>query len=293
MRSIIFISLLTLLPATSSLADKKAPVTDASSAQALDRRISRLEQVLRSQGLLDLLTQVEALKLEVQRLKGEIEVQNHTIDQLKNKQTKLYADLDDRLRNLNTTGEAYVGQSSPPPLETLEPAMSNIPTTDGADEPGLKMENTVSHQENGDETVTETTPASIDPARAQADYQAAFKLLKEADYDKAVAAFEGFLEQYPDSDYADNAQYWLGEAFYVQRNYEAAATAYQNLLNTFPQSRKVAHSLLKLGYAWHEMGKIEDARTKLNEVMQRFPGTTAASLASDRLATLPESSEQS
>ena len=60
----------------------------------------------------------------------------------------------------------------------------------------------------------------------KASYQAAFNLLKDGQYDRAIAAFQKFLAAYPDSPLADNAQYWLGEALYVNKTYPEALAAF-------------------------------------------------------------------
>lgn len=289
-----------------AFAEKKVPVVDAASYSAMESRLVRLERVLRSQGLLDLLQQVENLQTEVARLQGEIEVQNHTIEKLQKRQSDLYSDVDKRVQNIEKSGQTALVDNNPPPLETISPTMENVPANAEQSEPGLKLETSVANTEQAVETATDTeTPANsetqtsasqlevranetvTDPNQAQAAYQAAFRLLKDARYDQATTAFNQYLKDYPKSAYADNAQYWLGESFYVQRNYEEAIAAYNKLLENYPESRKVAHSLLKLGYSHQELGQMPEARQKLDEVRNRFPGTTAARLADERLRSIP------
>ena len=78
-------------------------------------------------------------------------------------------------------------------------------------------------------------------------YQAAFALLKNSQYDQAIQAFQSFLSTYPTSPLADNAQYWLGEAYYVNRSFPEALAAFQKVVDKYPQSRKVPDALLKVG----------------------------------------------
>jgi len=114
-------------------------------------------------------------------------------------------------------------------------------------------------------------------------YDIAFNALKELRYQDAKERFAYFLDHYPDSDYADNAAYWLGESQFVTRNYEAAVSAFEYLLATFPESRKVPDTLLKLGFTHYELKQWPEARAALSEVVEMHPGTTVSRLAESRL----------
>jgi tol-pal system protein YbgF len=132
-----------------------------------------------------------------------------------------------------------------------------------------------------------TTGAAGTAAGEQAAYSQAFDALKAANYGGAISGFQQFLSAYPSSDLADNAQYWLGEAYYVTRDYEKAAAAFRTVGERWPQSRKSADALLKLGFSQYELKQYSDARNTLTDVTRRFSGTDAARLASDRLQRMP------
>lgn len=117
-------------------------------------------------------------------------------------------------------------------------------------------------------------------------YLEAFQLLKAGSYDKATAEFEAFLQKYPDSAYAPNAQYWAGEAYYVQRKFEPAWSAFAKVLERFPTSSKAPDAMLKQALLRVEQGKTDEARERLNETIARFPSSSAASLAKEKLAGL-------
>jgi len=121
------------------------------------------------------------------------------------------------------------------------------------------------------------------PEQIQAEYQQAFGLLKQSQYDQAIKAFAKFIKAYPDNQYSDNAQYWMAEALYVKRQYEDAIREYNNLVSNYPDSPKVPHGLLKIGYSYQELDKAYEAKRWYTVVRQRFPGTTASRLADDRL----------
>lgn len=124
-------------------------------------------------------------------------------------------------------------------------------------------------------------------AGEQASYDMAFNALKGADYPKAIQNFKGFLTTFPSSPLASNAQYWLGEAYYVTREYDEAILAFRKVTTDWPDSRKAPDALVKVGFTQAAMGRTADARATLEDVTRRFPGTEAATLASDRLKRMP------
>jgi len=128
-------------------------------------------------------------------------------------------------------------------------------------------------------------PAS--PAGEQAAYTQAFDALKTSNYPAAITGFQSFLNTYPGSAIADNAQYWLGEAYYVTRDYDQAATAFRVVGQRWPSSRKAPDALLKLGYTQFEQKRLAEARATLTEVTQKFPDSDAARLAAERLRRIP------
>ena len=96
-----------------------------------------------------------------------------------------------------------------------------------------------------------------------------------------------FLARYPDHELADNAQYWLGEAYYVTRDYDNAIGAFETVGRRWPDSPKAADALLKLGFSQFELKRFPQARQSLTEVGRRHPGTEAARLAQERLKRIP------
>ena len=114
-------------------------------------------------------------------------------------------------------------------------------------------------------------------------YQAAFELLKEQDYAEAGLAFANFLERFPESDLAHNAQYWLAETYYATREFQTAAEAFRVVVTDYPDSTKVPDALLKMGFCDYELERWDAARVSLTRVQSEYPETTAARLAGQRL----------
>ncbi|HVY81332.1 MAG TPA: tol-pal system protein YbgF [Steroidobacteraceae bacterium] len=121
----------------------------------------------------------------------------------------------------------------------------------------------------------------------QAAYTQAFDALKNSNYPAAITGFRSYLTQYPNGSLADNAQYWLGEAYYVTRDFDQAVAAFRAVGERYPNSRKAPDALLKLGFSQFELKRYGEARATLNDVVRRFPDTDAAKLATDRLARIP------
>lgn len=119
-------------------------------------------------------------------------------------------------------------------------------------------------------------------------YQAAFELLKDQQYEEAATAFRQFLNSYPNSELADNAQYWLAESYYVTDRFAEALQQFSVVINQFPRSRKVPDALLKTGYCNYELQRWDAAREALTRVVREYGDTTAGRLAEQRLNRMAE-----
>lgn len=243
--------------------------------QKLDQRVQRLERLLESQSLLDMFSRMEALQQEVQQLRGQVEEQNHALKALKQRQRDLYLDVDRRMRQLEVGGV-----SAPPagaPTAPTTPGGATAPASVG--QPGGTPSGAPTEV-----TAQPGAPAQpVDTAAEHTAYREAFNLLKEGRFDDAKGKFAAFLQSYPKSGYADNAQYWLGEANYVTKEYKTAVAEFEKVVNTYPASPKVADAMLKIGFCWYELQDYAQARAMLSKVITSHPKSTAARLAENRL----------
>lgn len=234
----------------------------------LEQRVTRLERIINNQGLVDMLGQIQQLQSEVEQLRGQIDVQNHTIDELKQRQRDLYADIDRRLsqleRNASVGGGAGAAAGSP----------SAAPVTGGTAGAGAAG---TAHAVGAGTAGGTTGPGDL--AKEQQAYQVAFDQLRELHYDQAIAAFQKFLAAYPHGRYAHIAQYWVAEANYAQRHFKQAIAAYQKLLDNYPNSPKRAEAMLKIGYSYYELGEMDRAQAILTDLMQTYPKTTESGQA--------------
>ena len=146
----------------------------------------------------------------------------------------------------------------------------------------------VDQAELEEETPPPVAPAG--PAAADVDpqelYDRGYTLFHQKNYPLAESTFRRFLDQFPGSDLADNALFWIGESHYAQGDYSRALQAFAETVARFPQGNKIADALLKAGRCLEALGRLEEAVSTYREVLERFPGSVAATGAQERLGAL-------
>ena len=133
------------------------------------------------------------------------------------------------------------------------------------------------------EKLRETSKGKPDKESA---YVAAYELFKDGKFDKAREAFLNFLKQYPDTEYSDNAQFWLGECFYFEKKYENAILEYEKVAQNYPDGDRVPHALLKQGISFLNLGDKASAKLILQRVISDYPNTNQARTAKAQLLTI-------
>ena len=212
----------------------------------MDNRLTRVEQQVDNEGLVTLLSKLDALEQDVRILRNNVETLQHEVEQANGRQRELYLDLDQRLQAI----EQVAARSGPAAAAAGAAGSAQLPVPGGTD---------------------------------RDNYQAAFDLLKRGQYDDAAVALEQFMVAFPASELSDNAQYWLAETRYVSQNYSEALTEFQVLLERFPDSGKRPDALLKIGFCNYELENWAKSRAALSAVSEDHPETTAARLANQRL----------
>jgi len=286
-----------------------AAVTCSIPAQAqrlsLAERVDRLEQQANHPGggnAVDLVNQLQALQSQVQSLQGQVEELKHQLDEAKQRNKDQYIDLDSRIGRLE--GHAPGGAPPAPGPASREPApMQDIdlggrpqpaPQDNGAPPPRNRQGvGELRDDERGDlgnppdeAPAQDSNGSSADAAGEKPMYDTAFAALKDGRYAESARRFQSFLDQYPNSELAANAYYWLGESYYVTQNYKIALQSFQTLLQRYPNSQKAPDALLKIGYSQYELKQWDAAEATLNQVVQSYPDTTPARLAQGRLRAL-------
>lgn len=274
-------------PATSVESGKSVSTANPELA-TLKTRVEQLEATVRSQGLLDLLGQVQALRAELAKLRGSLEEMRHAQQIADKRGRELFSDLDDRHNKLKTTQEELERRlrelaSAPPATPTVPPPTVEASATASATPPGEAQTDKVRLQSSRD------LAASASPADAEAEnkaYDAALNHFKIGDYGKAVSAFQAFLKLYPRGAFASNAHYWLGLSYFSQGDYKGAAAAQLRLLKDFPQSHKAPDAMVSLARAQIQLGELDLARHTLEQIQAKYPLTKAADSARKMLAIL-------
>jgi tol-pal system protein YbgF len=120
-------------------------------------------------------------------------------------------------------------------------------------------------------SASSASPAGPPPS-ADTLYSNGLRDITSGKYDLARSEFQDYLRYYSDTDLASNAQFYLGEIAYSQKNYEAAVQEYDKVLNNYPKSFKLAPARLKKGMALIELGEKNAGVKELREVVKRYPG---------------------
>lgn len=202
---------------------------------------------------LEMLQRIEQLEAEVRYLRGELELQRH---QLELRQPE---------RSTAIPTPAPVGVNQPPPSGYSPPVPVAPPV------------------------VAAPPPVQAPPSAGgteQAEFDAALGELREGRYPQAIADLQRFMSAWPSGSRVGDAQYWLGESYYLSRNYDAAKEAFITLGLRYPQNARLPDALLKLGYIYGEQGDTARAREVLQKLVQVYPNSPAAGLAGRRLQSL-------
>ena len=251
------LSLPALATAAIPITDRSAyDQTDAGTGQGMNGTATGggATAPLSAQG--QLFMQLQQMQEEIATLRGMLEEQQYELRQLRQENLERYQTLDSRL---NEGGGA----------QASGPSLASEQTTSDKPKPA-----------------TQQQAAAADPEKEKLFYDASFDLIKERDFDKAHQAFSAFLRKYPNSQYAGNAQYWLGEISLVQGDLQAAGKAFALVSHNYPEHNKVPDSLYKLADVERRLGHADKARGILQQVLAQYPNSSAAQLAEKDLGKL-------
>jgi len=206
----------------------------AASQKQLDERMGRLESALRDRAV-DLSQLIDALRQDMTRLRGQIEVLVNQAETIERKQKDLYVDMDTRLRRME---QAFQEKVAAPEREAQ---------------------------------------------REKEAYEAALNQFKVGNYQAAVAAFQTFVVNSPNSQLVPAAQYWIGNAYYATRDYRMAIATQQKVVASWPDNAKAPDAMLNIASAQAELGDQKSARETMRALIQKYPTSPAADEAKLRL----------
>ena len=207
----------------------------------------------------ELFNQLQRMQDQLSQQQGTIEVLQNQVNQLKQEGLERYQDLDRRI-GAGVTPAATPDNSSAGGAPSAAAGGAAAGAAAASQAPAASSE-----------------PG--DPAKEKLYYDAAFDLIKAKDFDKASQAFTAFLRKYPNSQYAGNAQYWLGEVNLAKGDLQGAGQAFAKVSQLYPKHAKVPDSLYKLADVERRLGHTDKVKGILQQVVAQYPGTSAAQLA--------------
>lgn len=233
----------------------QAPVYDVNGNSNLEQRVVVLERMVKSRTEMQhrLQQQLDTLQIEIDQLRGAVEVNTNELEKVLERQRELYLEIDKRVEALKQGGYTQSAPSS----------------------------GSGSSVQSGGSNVTQSSASSLDEGEA---YDNAVNLiLKSREYDKAIPAFQAFLERFPNSEYAPNAHYWLGQLLFNKQQWSEAKAQFDVVVSRFTDSSKRADAILKLGVIEARQGNSAEARSQFQKVISEYPESSASRLAKSRL----------
>ncbi len=231
--------------------------------QQLEKRDAIIDSLRRGQA--ESGATITELRDHIQQIRGSIEVLRKDINTQMTRSSKREEetkDIRERLENVSfkiSFIENFIGVGKK--AEPAEPADKGKPATPAA---------------------RETSP-KVSKADRDVAYAAAYEIFKEGRYERARQDFQIFLKQFPDSEYSDNAQFWIAESFYFENKFDRAILEYEKVIKNYPDGNKFSHALLKLGISYANLGDKAKARVILQQVIKDFPNTAQARTARTKL----------
>ena len=262
--------------------------------QDLRRAIYNAEAPASAEGGASGMTNVQAARLNLRlsqfesalrTLTNQVEEMGFAIDRVNMRMDSLVADVDRRLQALEGGGPAPAATATAPAATAPASASTATGTAEAGGQPrvlgtvsqsdvesfqGTRVEPTAQVSQDQQAAMT-TGTYQLPEGSIEDQYKHAFALLRQANYAEAEQALGAFIDRYPDDPLAGNAQYWLGETYYVRGDYQQAAVTFAEAYKNYPNGAKAPDNLLKLGLSLASLGNSADACGTFAELMRRYP----------------------
>lgn len=206
-------------------------------------------------GTLEMFNRLQSQAQDINQLRGQIEELRHQLEQQQKLSQQRYLDLEEQLSQQADSSAGGDGDTS-----------SSVD-----DDP-------INRAASGSGSASQSDSASSS-SDAETAYRDAFSLVRERQFEEAIAAFQAFNRDYPDSSLAGNAWYWLGELHSAQSQLDQSASAFRTVLDDYPQSGKIADAIYKLGLVYARQGESEQSRAMLDRVISEHGDSDAAEQA--------------
>jgi len=233
-------------------------------------------------------TRLSDVEDQMRALTGKVEQMEFSIRRLDNTLQRMQTDYDQRITRLENAPPPTV--VAPPPSGYIGPqGAAGVPEATAAGNEPANPETSVRGTLGGLKVQGEKVTGAVKNPKApplpetppdygltaQEQYDRAFSLLRQANYDEAEKAFKTFIDKNPQDKLIDNAKYWYGETFYVRAKFNDAAVAFADAYQQNTKGNKAPDSLLKLGLSLAQLDKKDDACTTLSELKAKYPNTSA------------------
>ncbi len=242
--------------------------------RGIDQRVAELEAQARNRSIIDLFNQVETLKTEFARLRGQIEVLQNEMENSQKRQRDLYVDLDGRLRKMEAAMAEQAARAAQAPA-----AAPSVAVLGAAAQPG----SSASDPSRALPPAVATLPPVLDPVAEQRAYDQGLEHFRAGRFGEAVTAFQLFTRNFARSTLVPSAQYWIGNSLYAVRDFRGAIATQRQLLTQFPDSAKASDALLNIASAQGELGDLQGSRATMQEVVAKYPNSEAGIKAKQRL----------
>lgn len=226
--------------------------------------------------------EIDKMRQEIQVLSGRVEDNYHlvkrSVERDTTEQDAMQATMSDLGRRVAETEirlkhiHKYLGLEPPDRLREPDSKKDPLETKGPAPQPG----------------VLEKKPESPKGPTSPEDqaYELTLATYRDGQYEKAIAGFKVFLKEYPGSDLADNAQFWVGECYMALKQYEQAILAYQEVIKKYPKGNKVPNAMLRQALAFYEIKDKISSRLLLKKIIKKHPNSSEAKIAKAKLKTI-------
>lgn len=211
--------------------------------------------------IMTLQTDVASLKKEtrnLQDLRKEVANLSVQVDELQNNLQEMRGQIDTNQHSVDKSLKEIRARIGSVEKSTPIGGLSTPPPSSGLTSPSIP------------------SPAALD---SEVVYNDAYKIFQEGRYPESRSAFVKFLQQFPQTEYSDNAQFWIGEAYFKEGKTEEAILAFEDVVKKYPQGNKVPDALVRQGLCFKILGDNDNARIILQRVIDKYPNTPQADMA--------------
>lgn len=223
---------------------------------------------------------LDELKAEVIVLERQVRTMQETTDKNSGQLTALITQIVDNV-NAIRQAQSRTSESSSSAIQSVSGLSEQLSATnqriDRVSEQLAQLKKLVENLPKLP-TFTEITPGNPDQL-----FAAAYGDYSKGNYDLAISEFRQYAETYPSSELADNAQYWIGEAFFAQKKFNEAIAEFDRVSAQFPKGDKVPAARFKKGMALLELGQTDAARAEFQALIRAYPRSNEAVLARQQL----------